>query len=143
MASNAEILLLDTSAALALVDPANECHDAVLNMTHGRLIGLSGHAAFELFSVLTRLPFPARLSGVDASRLIAINFPETRYLDARHSALLPAEFADLGIVGQGRKNDVCLDPFELRRAALDALVFLDGEFQCTHAPIRRGKQAQP
>ena len=99
MASNDDVLLLDTSAALALIDPSNLCHLAVRDAVRGRTLGLSGHAAFEFFSVTTRLPFPARLSGADAKRLSAVNFPETRHLDAQASGALVAEFADLGILG--------------------------------------------
>ena len=99
MASNDDVLLLDTSAALALIDPTNPRHAAVRGATRGRALGLSGHAAFEFYSVTTRLPFPARLSSADAERLIAVNFPNTRQLDARTSGGLVTEFADLGILG--------------------------------------------
>ena len=99
MASNDDVLLLDTSAALALVDPTNKHHGAVLEATRGRRMGLSGHAEFEMLSVLTRLPYPARLSGADATRLLVRNFPETRHIDSQTSAELAAESADLGILG--------------------------------------------
>lgn len=97
--SSDDILLLDTSAALALIDPANPYHAAVFDATRGHGLGLSGHAAFETFSVATRLPFPSRLSGADAARLIATNFPHTRHLDPQVGDGLLGEFATLGIVG--------------------------------------------
>jgi len=98
MSSNAE-LLLDTSAAIALVDPASPHHDSVLAATSGHLLGLSGHVAFEFWSVLTRLPFPMRITSADANRLITVNFPGTKYLEAGATAELIGEFAQLGIVG--------------------------------------------
>jgi hypothetical protein len=42
--------------------------------------GMSGHAAVELLSVLTRLPPPQRFSPVAALRLEEKNFPEFGYL---------------------------------------------------------------
>ncbi|MCL2465566.1 MAG: type II toxin-antitoxin system VapC family toxin [Micrococcales bacterium] len=92
-------LLLDTSAALALIDPASTHHGAVLAACAARALGLCGHAAFEFLSVTTRLPFPSRISGADAVRLMAADFPATRQLDADAAAGLPAEFARLGVTG--------------------------------------------
>ena len=54
-----------------------------------RRLGLAGHAAFETFSVLTRLPTPARRAPATVARLLAGSFPHTRFLGAeaqRHSA---------------------------------------------------------
>ena len=53
-------LLLDTSAAVALVLADHEHHGAVMADVGDVELGLSGHAAFEAFSVLTRLPGPNR-----------------------------------------------------------------------------------
>jgi len=91
--------MLDTSAAMALVDPGHAHHAGVLAAPRGYPLGLSGHAAFELLSVLTRLPFPSRLSGDAAVELMAVNFPHTQHLDDVTAAALPAEFARLGILG--------------------------------------------
>jgi predicted nucleic acid-binding protein len=62
-------------------------------------MGLAGHAAFETFSVLTRLPPPQRLTASAAERLIATNFPHTRQLSAGRAASLIADLARLGITG--------------------------------------------
>ncbi|MCL2594395.1 MAG: type II toxin-antitoxin system VapC family toxin [Promicromonosporaceae bacterium] len=99
MASNVDVLLLDTSAAIALVDESNGFHEAVNAATRGKALGLSGHACFETYSVLTRLPYPARLSGMDAARLIAAEFPETVYLDGSAADQLVSHFASGGIIG--------------------------------------------
>lgn len=60
---------------------------------------MSGQAAFETFSVLTRLPTPARVSAAEASRLLEQSFPETRFIGAEASAQLLRRFTELGIVG--------------------------------------------
>lgn len=77
MPTNAELLLLDTSAAIALVSPTHERHLEVRRRALGHQLGLAGHAAYETFSVLTRLPPPQRLSPRAAVRLIRHNFPAT------------------------------------------------------------------
>lgn len=75
-------LLLDTSAAIALLLEDHEAHAEVFDALADRELGLAGHAAFETFSVLTRLPAPTRLTAAAAGRLLAANFPHTRFLDA-------------------------------------------------------------
>lgn len=97
MATNAEHVLVDTSAALALVQRENPFHPAA----RARLLpcrrGMSGHAAVELLSVLTRLPPPQRLSPAAALRLEATNFPESRFLTTTGALL--AEFVAAGLAG--------------------------------------------
>ena len=99
MPTNAELILLDSSAAIAYVSQQNRHHEAVSARTSGHPLGLAGHAAFETYSVLTRLPTPARLGAADASRLIDVSFPETRYLGSEASARLLHRFVELGILG--------------------------------------------
>jgi predicted nucleic acid-binding protein len=92
-------VLLDTSAAVALVVGDHEDHQATVEALDGRRLGLSGHAAFETFSVLTRLPPPARRSPEAIAELISANFPETRFLTDKAAARLTSQLADLGIGG--------------------------------------------
>jgi predicted nucleic acid-binding protein len=99
MPASAETLLLDTSAAVALLVADHPSHQEVLTATGQRPLGLSGHAAFETFSVLTRLPGPLRRSATTVSHLIAINFPETRFLPVQIHTRLLRELADLGLAG--------------------------------------------
>jgi len=75
-------LLVDTSVAVALVVADHEHHDAIMAALDGRQLGLAGHAAFETFSVLTRLPPPNRRPPAIVARLISANFPATRLLSA-------------------------------------------------------------
>ncbi len=62
-------------------------------------LGLSGHAWYETYSVLTRLPPGARRSPSDVLRLLDHDFPGTRFLDRRATAGLRQELARLGIAG--------------------------------------------
>lgn len=92
-------LLLDTSAAIALVTPTAEGHAAVIARTAGARLGLAGHAAFETYSVLTRLPGELRLSPAAAHRIIAANFPAGAHLSPAASADALATLAAAGIAG--------------------------------------------
>lgn len=74
-------------------------HQAVLTAIGGSPIGLAGHAMFETFSVLTRLPTPQRLSAELAARVIRTNFPHSAHLDPERLSALPTEFAAVGISG--------------------------------------------
>src|SRR3954452_1871320 len=92
-------VLLDTSAAVALVVVDHEDHAVTVERLGGRRLGLSGHAVFETFSVLTRLPPPARRAPATVAELIASNFPATRFLSPKGAARLAPRLADLGIGG--------------------------------------------
>lgn len=92
-------LLIDTSVAVALVTADHEHHQATRNAIAGRSCGLSGHAAFETFSVLTRLPPPSRRTPRTVQRLLAHNFPGSLFLSAEGTKRLHARLAPLGIAG--------------------------------------------
>lgn len=92
-------LLLDTSAAVAFCVMDHEAHAATFARLATDELGLAGHAAFETYSVLTRLPGTSRLSAEAASRLLADNFPATRHLAASRAATLLPELATQGIAG--------------------------------------------
>ena len=91
--------LLDTSAALAFVQPSHAAHATTYAALIDRPKGLAGHAAFEAFSVLTRLPPPDRLTPQAARRLIEVDFPHTRFLSSEGSAALVAQLAASGVSG--------------------------------------------
>lgn len=98
MPTSAEHVLVDTSAALALVQPENPFHGVARTRLVPCRRGLSGHAAVELLSVLTRLPSPQRLSPAAALRLETVNFPHSRFLTSTYGDLL-AEFVAAGLAG--------------------------------------------
>jgi predicted nucleic acid-binding protein len=94
-----EHVLVDTSAALALVQRENPFHRAAMDRLLSCRRGMSGHAAVELLSVLTRLPSPHRLSPAVAIRLEDTNFPESRFLSATDTKRVLKEMADVGLAG--------------------------------------------
>jgi predicted nucleic acid-binding protein len=92
-------VLVDTSVAVPLVVADHEHHRTVVDAVRNRTLGLAGYAAFETFSILTRLPPPARRSPGAVARLIAHNFPGTRFLSDYAAAELLASLGALGIAG--------------------------------------------
>jgi predicted nucleic acid-binding protein len=93
------VALLDTSAAIALMVEDHDAHIATLDAVRGRRLGLAGHAWFETYSVLTRLPAGLRRSPADALRLLAGDFPASRFLGEAEAAELGRELAGLRISG--------------------------------------------
>ena len=94
-----EVLLLDTSAAVALVVEDHESHAATLAAVRGRRLGLAGHAWFETYSVLTRLPGGLRRSPADVAALLAHDFPATAFLSEEVAAALGPELVTMGASG--------------------------------------------
>ena len=92
-------LLLDTSAAVALLLEGHMGHDATLDAVRGHELGLSGHAVFEAMSVLSRLPGTSRRPIAVVHEALTRSFPHSRYLSTDATAALPAELASLGIAG--------------------------------------------
>ncbi|KJQ52449.1 PIN domain-containing protein [Microbacterium sp. SA39] len=92
-------VLLDTSAAVALVDRSHPAHHAVKDATRGLVRGLAGHALVETYSVLTRLPGDARLSPEVAEQVIARAFPASVSLPPEEALGAVATFAAAGIAG--------------------------------------------
>ena len=98
-ADRRQLALLDTSTAIALILEDHEAHAATLNAVQGRRLGLAGHAWFEAYSVLTRLPAGLRRSPADALRLLARNFPASGFLGEAEAADLGRDLARLEISG--------------------------------------------
>jgi predicted nucleic acid-binding protein len=92
-------LLVDTSVAVALVVADHEHHRATVDAVGGRRVGLAGHAAFETFSVLTRLPPPLRRTPRAVDQMLAQGFPASRFLDAASAQDLLGRLWQLGIAG--------------------------------------------
>jgi predicted nucleic acid-binding protein len=93
------IALVDTSAAVAFLVSDHKDHDATFAAIAARRLGLAGHAAFETFSVLTRLPMPARRTAAAVHRLLSANFPHTRFLSAGRAERLLAELGERSVTG--------------------------------------------
>ena len=94
-----EILLLDTSAAIALVVEDHEAHLVTRDAVRGRRLGLAGHAWFETYSVLTRLPGGLRRSPADVAALLSHDFPASAFLTEQAAAAFGSELARLNISG--------------------------------------------
>lgn len=92
-------LLVDTSVAVALVVADHDDHAQVAGLLEGQRLGLAGHAAFETFSVLTRLPPPARRDPRIVDEILRVGFPGSRFLDAADTSSLLGRLAGLGIAG--------------------------------------------
>lgn len=129
--------LVDTSVAVALLVSDHDHHEATFESVGRLRLGLAGHAAFETYSVLTRLPPPARRTGAAAARLLAANFPSSRFLGAKDSEALLAALADNGVsggqvydalVGAAAKHHGIILSTRDRRAA-DTYRNLDVEFE--------------
>lgn len=91
--------LVDTSIAVALVVADHEHHDQTFDAIGDRRLGLCGHAAFETFSVLTRLPPPARRTPAAVAKLLAGNFPQSRFLGASAATTLLSNLPAKRIAG--------------------------------------------
>src|SRR5258705_11878977 len=75
--------LPDTSCLVALICSWHERHAATLKeMNHRNQSGyasvLAAHSLVETFAVLTRIPYPYRLSEKDTWELLNANFSKTR-----------------------------------------------------------------
>jgi predicted nucleic acid-binding protein len=93
------VTLVDTSAAVALVVSDHSAHESTWAALAERRLGLAGHAWFETFSVLTRLPGAGRRDAGTVAELLSVNFPESRFLDEAATTALTTQLAHMGIGG--------------------------------------------
>ena len=91
--------LVDTSVAVAVAIEDHPHHLAALQATSGRRLGLCGHACFETYSVLTRMPAPLRRTPASVVRLLRRDFPHTRFLSHAGAGRLLGELPALGLGG--------------------------------------------
>jgi hypothetical protein len=85
--------------AIAMLVADHEANAETLHYVEGLRLGLAGHAWFETFSVLTRLPSGARLVPAEALALIGREFPESRFLSATAQEALRDRLGRIGISG--------------------------------------------
>ena len=91
--------LVDSSVAVAIVLADHQAHAETVDAVRGLRLGLAGHAWFEAYSVLTRLPPGARRSPGSVRTILDHDFPGTRFPGAEQLAALGPELARLGIAG--------------------------------------------
>ncbi len=90
---------VDTSVAVAALDASHAAHVLCRESVQERRPSLSGHAAFETLSVLTRLPGQLAIDAPTAASIISRVFPSTCWLDAEAASVLLARLGTVGIVG--------------------------------------------
>lgn len=94
-----ELWACDAGVAVASLDASHEAHTVCRRALVDVRPALAGHAAFEAYSVLTRLPIPLRLSARQATEILAAAFPEVCWLTPEQANSLRDELGALGIVG--------------------------------------------
>lgn len=92
-------VLVDTSVAVASVVADHSAHATTVEHLDGLRLGLAGHAWFETFSVITRLPAPLRRGPAEVSALLEHEFPESRFLSADATAALARELPAMALAG--------------------------------------------
>ena len=93
------VALVDTSVAVPLVVADHEHHQLFSDYVGRRDIGLAGHAAFETFSMLTRLPPPLRRTPATVGRILASSFPRTVFLSPDGARSLVEDLRSTTIAG--------------------------------------------
>lgn len=99
MPTSADGWAVDTSVAVAALDANHAAHRSCRVAVQEHRPSLSGHAAFETFSVLTRMPGELSVDGPTAAIIIARVFPDTCWLDREGAATLLARLGPVGITG--------------------------------------------
>lgn len=99
MTSSGERWACDTSVAVAALDPTHEAHLACRGALIRYRPALAGHATFETYSVLTRLPLPLRLTAGQAASVLAQAFPGDCWLEVSATHGLCEHLAGLEVVG--------------------------------------------
>ena len=67
----------DSSVAVAALDGSHVFHEPCRAAVLTRRPELAGHAAFETYAVLTRLPLPLRMSPRQVTEALQLAFPGT------------------------------------------------------------------
>ncbi|ABW11781.1 PilT protein domain protein [Parafrankia sp. EAN1pec] len=92
-------IAVDASVAVPLLVRSHVQHEDVVRWWAGRELTLSGHALAETYSVLTRMPGDARLSGSDAARLLDARFTAPLTLTGPVAQSVHTTLGRLGIAG--------------------------------------------
>lgn len=90
---------IDTSVAVAYLDAGHSAHQVCTEFLSGKTAVLAGHAAFESFAVLTRLPGDAQVSPVDAITALRTAFGEPLWLPIEAQNSLFARLGTSGMSG--------------------------------------------
>lgn len=99
MPTNAERYAVDTSVAVPALDANHAAHDACRAALVRHRPALAGHAAFEAFSVLTRMPGGLAIDPVSARSALTAAFGRPIGLNSRQAGALFGRLGSIGIVG--------------------------------------------
>lgn len=99
MPNSADGHAVDTSVAVAALDAGHAAHHACRAAVVEYRPALAGHAAFETYSVLTRMPGPLAVDPPTAADAVRRLYPETCWLDVQQAAALLARCGPIGISG--------------------------------------------
>jgi predicted nucleic acid-binding protein len=99
MPTNADRFAVDTSVAVAALDAAHAAHDVCRRAVQEHRPALAGHAAFETFSVLTRMPGQIAVDAPTAAAIINRVFPVIEWLPPGDAAALLTRLGTIGVVG--------------------------------------------
>ncbi len=99
MTLSADRWATDTSVAVAAVDAGHRAHPESLRAVRELRPALAGHAAFETFSVLTRMPGLLSVDPSDATDLLNRVFPEVLWLEPDATMALRRRLGTVGITG--------------------------------------------
>ena len=91
---------VDTSVAVPALDAGHAAHPECLGAVRSLRPALAGHAAFEVHSVLTRMPGGLALDAPAAADLVARVFPEVAWLSAAQSTGLLRRLGRAGVSGR-------------------------------------------
>lgn len=89
--------VVDTSVAIPAVRRGTSGARVVLELRVASQTSNAGHASIETYSVLTRLPVPARLTSDEAQALLRSNFPEVVWPPATELTTFLERCGDRGI----------------------------------------------
>lgn len=90
---------VDTSVAVAALDATHAAHADCVAAVRTRRPVLAGHAAFETYSVLTRMPGRLAVDAPTAADVLARVFPEVVWLDVKANTTLQNRLGTVGITG--------------------------------------------
>lgn len=99
MPTSADRWATDTSVAVAALDGGHAAHGVCRQVVLEHRPALAGHAAFETFSVLTRMPGQLAVDAPTALSIIDQVFPERCWLDERAARALLARCGEAGVRG--------------------------------------------
>jgi predicted nucleic acid-binding protein len=99
MTPGAERFAVDTSVAIAAIDAAHTAHAPCRERVRATRPALAGHAAYEVFAVLTRLPGPLRVDARDAASILERAFPDIVWIGPDENRVLWGRLHTLGIAG--------------------------------------------